>query len=97
MYHRRADALRTTMHFGPRWSRWYPANVSDWTMAATTDMSAYLTAKNQDGLTSLMVRLAMAGHNEGEIAALAVRLLAKQDHNVQEWWMGSCNCTGHSN
>lgn len=71
--------------------------MNDWEMVAAPAMSAYMTTKDQNGLSGLMVRLALAGHDEGEIAALAVTTLGQQPHEVQTWWMDECNCDGHSN
>ncbi len=71
--------------------------MADWKTQAIRSIKAALVAKNQDGMSTLMMHLALAGHPVDEVQALAETLLRQQPHDIQEWWTGDCNCDGHLN
>lgn len=70
--------------------------MSDWRVTARPQLERALRAKDQDGFTFMLVLLAGSIPTQ-ELNDFATELLAEQDHDIQTWWMGECNCDGHQN
>jgi len=68
----------------------------DWRDLLRPLFETALRNHDQEAFESLLVGLIPVTKHE-EIAEYASELLAEQDHDVQMWWLGECNCDGHLN
>jgi hypothetical protein len=57
---------------------------------------AAIAACDQRAFTMTLAGL-LAHYRADELSAEAVRLLDAAEHDVQQYWRGTCNCDGHLN
>jgi hypothetical protein len=62
----------------------------------TTDpLRAAVRAMDHDRVNALIVELTFAGFRKLDV--ILAEEVAAAPHEVQEFWLGECNCDGHQN
>jgi hypothetical protein len=66
--------------------------MHDWRV----ELERLVLACDHTGTNRLLINLAVAGLADEAGPAMA-GILDHASHEVQQWWLGECNCDGHLN
>lgn len=71
--------------------------MADWRASARPRLERALKTRDMAAHSRILIDLVMLTGDGDAVEALAREVLARLDHDTQEWWNGECNCDGHLN
>jgi hypothetical protein len=81
--------------------------MADWMAEADDAVRAkvrgFVLERDQGGMDSFIMEMAARAFHladariVGDLATIFEEEVRSAPHDVQEWWMGECNCDGHLN